>query len=53
MKYKKGSNKAAMANNLMSFLFIFSKSLKINKIVHRKILDIISLKNIVVVGFND
>lgn len=42
-----------MANNLTSFLLIFSNSLKINKILHKKILDIISLKNIVVVGFKD
>lgn len=53
MKYKNGSKSAAMANNFRSFFSIFSNNLKTNSIEPKKILEIISLKKIVVVGFND
>ena len=51
MKYKKGSKSAASANNFMSFLLTFSYNLKIKRRLPKKILDIISRKKIVVVGF--
>ena len=51
MKYKKGSKSAANANNFRSFLSTFSNNLKINNKLPKNIVDIISLKNIVVVGF--
>lgn len=51
MKYKKGSNNAAKANNPKSFLLTFSNSLNADKRHPKKTVDIISLKKIVVVGF--
>lgn len=51
MKYRKGSKRAANANNFKSFLFTFSKSRKINNRLPRKTLDMIRRKKIVVVGF--
>lgn len=51
MKYKKGSKSAASANNFKSFLLTFSNNLKINRRLPKKMLDIISRKKMVVVGF--
>ena len=51
MKYKKGSKRAASAKSFMSFLFTFSKSLKISSRLPKKMLEIIRRKKIVVVGF--
>lgn len=51
MKYKKGSKRAANAKSFKSFLLTFSNNLKIKRRLPKKMLDIISLKKIVVVGF--
>ena len=42
-----------MANNFKSFLLTFSNNLKMNNKVLKNTLEIINLKKIVVVGFND
>lgn len=51
MKYKKGSKRAANANNFKSFLSTLSDNLKMNKRPPKKIVDMINRKNMVVVGF--
>jgi hypothetical protein len=51
MKYKNGSKRAANAKSFKSFLLTFSNNLNNNKRLPKKMLDIISLKKIVVVGF--